>query len=766
MANIRSTFGGAHGEGRAHGPVLKHKLITVYSGDRDTVAYPETNSYEIDVPVVPNSAGIKLASFEMQSTPQYTFRDGVNNEIHFSQGLILGGQLDATLTDGSHVYENEIRVEMTDISANVSYLQMYFPPHDLQSTLVHDSTSGGIHVYCDGAHGLYSANNANAYTGPDVWLLASNQGNVLLADNSGVKSSVLVLNETELYIPPASVVSDAPDGDTEGGLIHARPYSADELVSMINAKGTDYANSAIRLSSALKDGKVTLTLRHPTPLTRAKLQYSDNSVYRGMGHVFGQPPKLMQRTSQRSTQLWETTSRVQPNHFVMRLADGIYDIGDLGTNIFERSNNLNLASNRAYDQNGLQLGVTTHIGQTFAIRIPVGKYNVDSLGTTLVYQLQTVATPTMTWSYTYDRTDRLWTICNSSGHPFTFHFSYTAEPGTSWATSAGVPSTGAASVTHFARLLGFVPNSAVHSDASGCIRSVVASSMLDEIAYPRFDNAQDNVITQSAPSNYRHPHFTTVISTREPSTRKIGFGTRNPHVVNVSVDDASSHTVSGVGGASGETVGVTALGITPTGYTIDPTLPIQVGQIVRLGNTSTNTMLAAQVTEMDGSAVSATLRVDSSAWSTSLNGSGVPIDTMTLAPYDSPVLDIYKTSTAATRLGLTSDLVHVEDFKEMPAMWNVEHDAAILLQIEPVGANRRQAESFTAQSSGIATSALARIPVRTNGITHINSLGAQELIYDAPHTLSRVKVEMRNADGTIYQSNKVDHTFGINVAYY
>lgn len=746
-------------------PQIKHQLITVYSGDRDKSRYADTNLYELDIPTVHRCVGLKLASFEMQTIPQYTVRTGVNDELYFDQGQITGGML-TTVADGSQVYENEIRIDMIDSSTNATALQFYLPPHDLQASLIHEGTSGGLLVYCDGAHGLYNPYNNNAYEGPDVWMLCSNQGEFLLANASGLQNNVVPLNATNLFIPTASIVTDAADDTVEGAMIHTRPWAVDDVVTMINSKGANMTTQQAKFSTEFSSGQYNFTLQHNNVLTSVKMQYSDQANWRGVGHALGYPNRGFREINGLvSGRKWVTKARTQPKHFVARLPNGLHDAGDVGTHLSERINAVNLATTRAYDQNGLQLGVRTHLGEMFAVRIPVGHWSALGLGTYLMYQLNATVTPTVTWTFAYDRTTRKWTITNGGGNRFALVFSYTAEPGTTWATSAGVPSTGAASMTHMARLLGFVPNTIVHSNHLGVIESVEAASIMDEIEYPRFDNTNDSIITQDTPTGlYRWPQFSTIVATREPHTHKIGFGGRNPHILNASIDDSSNSTMDWVVDNT-DTQTLTAIGFSPTGYTTVPSIPYQVGQFVNVGNTSTDLSLVGQVIGLDASASAGVLRVDTSGWAAVLNGSGLPITTITMQPFDEPAMSIYRSSTVGERIGLTDDLELVEHFTEVGAMWNTEHHPEILLQVTPAGHDPHTVDSFLSQKNSVVTPAFARIPVRHSGLTHINSLGTHEHHYDVPHNVGRIKIALENADGTPYETNKVEHTIGLIAAF-
>lgn len=745
-------------------PQIKHQLISVFSGDRDKSRYADTNSYEIDIPALHKCVGMKLASIDMPTIPQYTFQTDVNDQVYFDQGQLVGG-MTTTLVDGSNVYENELRIDMIDSSTNATSLQFYLPPHDLQGSLYHEDSSNGLILYCDGAHGLYNPYNSNAYEGPDVWMMCSNQGEFLLADASGLQNNITPLDATRIFIPQASIVNDAADFTVEGAMVHTRPWTVDDVVTMLNSKGKNITTQPVRFETEFASGQYNFTLTHQHVLTSVIAKYSEQSDQRGIGHALGYPAKTFREINGlTSGTQWVSRSRTRPKHFTSRLPQGIYEISDLGTFMSERMNSVNLATARAYDQNGLQLGVRTHLGEIFAVRVPVGHWSALSFGTYLMNALSTTVTPTATWTFTYDRTTRKWSITNSLGNRFAFIFSYTAESGSAWATSGAVPSTGAASMTHMARVLGFVPNSIVHSNHSGTIESVEASSIMDEIQYPRFDNPNDSITTPDTPTGvYRWPQFSTIISTRDPTTHILGFGTRNPHIVDVSITDSSNSTMDWVVDNT-DTQTITALGFTPTGYTYAPPLPFQVGQFVELGNTSTDLSLTGQVIGMDGSASTGVLRVDTSGWATVLDGSSIPITTMIMQPFDPPAMSVYRASTAADRIGITDDLELVSGFTEAGSQWNVQHHPEVLVNITPAGHDPHVVDSFVSQKNSQITPAVARVPVRNSGLTHINSLGTHEQHFDVPHNIERIKVTLLNADGTSYQSHKVEHTLGIVAA--
>ncbi|MEO1776973.1 MAG: hypothetical protein AAFS07_18695 [Pseudomonadota bacterium] len=740
-------------------PPLKQRVVVFRSSDRDRVEFPETNAYEIDVPEVANSAGFRLASFEMQAVPQFTFREGVNDEVHFSGGAVLGGQVDP---DG--LYENELRIEVADVAGNaLDDVVVYVPPYDLQATLVHDALGGAV-VHCDGAHGLASdAGDAAVYDGPPVHLLVSSQGRVLLADGSGLAPGVAVQSATTLYLD-GTVVTSAGTGAAEGAVVHCRALGAADLASIITTRGRDLrrpTSRGSRLSAAVVDGRFDLRLEHTRDLAAPRVRASVAPGFRGLGTALG---RLVQTMApwRRSARSWRSASQVDPPRQTMRFPGGLYDVGDLGTALFDRINGANLARNRVYGDTALQVGVTTHLGTTHAVRLPAGHYGAETLGAWLGAALETAVVPALGWSCAYDPSGRAWTIANGSGAPFTLHLNPGAEPGTGWATGGAAPPTNpAVAGAAAARLLGFYPNTSVPAPG-GAVRSVRPAGLPDEIAAPVFRNAHDAVLEQEpGVETRRRLHFTTLVVSRDPGARKVALSTRNDEAMDVTLSDASSFLAPGVGDASAVLVGVTTVAVVARGFSAP--LPVQVGQVVGLGNGATGLDLTGQVVVADAS--TAAVRVDSSAWAATIDGAAGPWSDFRLLAVDAPVLDVYRTSTAAARVGLAADLLGVQDFSEMQAMWNLDHDTALYLSIEPIGVSTRYAESLVTREAGTTTVATARIPVRTTGINHVNTLGAHELMYDGPQTLRRVRVRLSNADGTAYQSNRVDHTIALVVNY-
>ena len=737
---------------------LKHDIITFNSADRDVTTYPDSNSYEVDVHITPNVVNLRLGSFESHSVPQNTIRSAVNDTVHFSQGFIVGGNLDTTLTDGSQVYENEMRFEVTDTSSNVNVYSIHLPPHDLEAACYHNNTSsGGIIVYCDGAHGLYNAHSTRAYSGPPVWLLSSNQGEFLLADASGLQNNVVVLGATSLFIPDADVVTDGASGTFEGAIVHTTPWSVQDTLNLLNNKGSEITSGRWALGATFSSGAFTLSVRTHHPSTSVRLQYSTNSSYRGLGHILGNPSKSMTQVDRNTPWLWTCTSTTRPSSFEASLPPGIYDVADLGSNLTERMNALDFANPRAYDANAIQFGVMNAVGTMYGVRVAVGKFSIATFTQALKDALEATVSPSYTWTVSFSRTTRKWTISNSGGTPFVLVFSYTAEPGSSWATAGTPPAIGSAALVHAARILGFYPSSSVMSEPGGTLTSVTESSLIQEIATPRFYNAQTSILTQTALDTYQSPHFSTVVSTRDPSTRRIAVGGRNPHVVDITVADSSNVSLNWSHGAVDVSAGVTLLGVAPTGYSIAPPLPFQVGQMVRLGHTSNETSVIGQVYDLSDTGGSGKIRVDQGAWTTFLDADTVPTTSIVAMPFDPPKQDLFSSSLARDRLGLATDLTHVESFAELPGQWNVEHHPSFLLQLEPVGVHSHTSDALFVQDQHTITPAFARIPVRSTGVVHINSLGSQEMSHNPGFTLRRVRVNLLNPDGTAYETNKTNH---------
>ena len=168
------------------------------------------------------------------------------------------------------------------------------------------------------------------------------------------------------------------------------------------------------------------------------------------------------------------------------------------------------------------MGVSNHLGETFAIRIPNGKYTVGCLAG----YMEAVLSLTVggTWIVAYKHDTKLWIF--SSSNNFSFYFTLAAEINSGWSVAANSPKNSNA-MQLLSRYFGFFNNSTNYS-VNNVLTSVQKSSIPVLMKYPRYSKINDNRVlsllhseTTGVRRNLKNNY---VVGAREPSTRKICVG--------------------------------------------------------------------------------------------------------------------------------------------------------------------------------------------------------------------------------------------------
>jgi hypothetical protein len=387
--------------------------------------------------------------------------------------------------------------------------------------------------------------------------------------------------------------------------------------------------------------------------------------------------------------------------------------------------------------------MTDHCGVTTAIRIPAGHYDNGAFRSTLA---------TLTGlTVSLDRTTRQWTLTHPASLPFTLHFNPKAEGG-AWATGGTPPPEG--SILHAARVLGFMPNASIHAP-KGTVTSTEASTIVSEASLGPYNANHPYASLAQTGTDRVGPFCSIQISTRDPPTRRIVLGCRAAPNLNVTLaytSPLSSTTTITTPDGDMETTLVT---VTRTGYTLAPPFPFAVGQVIRLAHTARGRVGTGMVLSIGTTMV---VRMDSNAvlWAFGTSGgAGVAM------AKDAPLVDLYA-SPLGPRMGLRGDLLGVESAASCPAMWDLDHASSILVNVEPVGAasTANRHDLALIQQDNQVTRCLARVPVKTQGVVYIQTLGTQDVILPSL-SLRRLRITLRNPDGTPYESNGLEHTIGI-----
>ena len=744
--------------------VLAQTFLNFQSQDRDQKVWPETNKYQIDIPKFNGVTTIKLASFEMPSMPKYTIESEKNDTLHLHEGCIIGCAKDfsANLDINSSslfLYENQLLLAYYE--DNVYFEKIIsVPSYDNTCKIdFNSSPSDGsvvrVTVTSVAPHGLHSA-----YSGV-VWLINGPFENQMISDEAGLRSDVTIIDTNSFSVDVISLTSSS---NSTICTMHAKEPSFQELAEQI----TNYCRHLnTNLVCLFKNGVFNFKYVSINPASKVCLYYSYNRADtsgnpRGLGFSIGSPRNLFTNTNGIN---WTCESNT-PETTEIKFPAGIIDISTMGNLLGERLNSLNLSYSVPHGSNALHMGVTDYLGSTHAIYIPVGKYSVVSFKSYLEAELASKCGGS--WTLTYS--DRTWVIDSTAD--FCLHFSTSAESNSLWSKQSASPSA-ANSVNILARYLGFVPNCSYYSKNKS-LTSVEKSSLAVLMKYPRRSKINDNTVVsmiqnENAQSR-RNLQNTYIIGSRDPPTRKIGFGCRRNQTLSCSVTASSLYTGSGTDSLSNADTGaVYYLTVQPSSsYNVTPPLFFDVGSFVNISNATRSASVTGQVVSLGTDAMTATIVLQKDLavkCFNDLESASYPIN-VNIFPFHVPrfsLLGSNRKNTIKQRIGLLED-VDISDFQDLSGTWNVDHEPAILLRINAIGAVPNAQATSLIQSSNVVSSCLARISVRSSGVTHVNSMGSQELNFSSQN-ISKLQVELLNNDGTPYESHKLNHNISLIIQY-
>lgn len=747
--------------------VSMQTFLSFQSQDRDHKVWPETNKYQIDIPKFSGVSSIKLASFEMPSMPKYTIESEKNDKLHLHEGCIIGCAQDSSISldinsSVSIFYENQLLFSYYDDNNNYSEHLLAIPAYDntCKVEFATDPSSdflAQITVTSVAPHGLYSG-----YRGI-VWLLNGPFENQIISDENGLTSTVTIIDNHSLTVDVTALTSS---NNATICTMHAVEPSFKNLGQQITTY-CRYLN--INLACTFTNGIFQFKYVSINPITRASLKYSYNrgdisGNPRGLGFSIGAPQNLL-KSMNNNRICWISESNL-PETTEITFPGGIVDISTMGNLLGERLNCLNLSYSLAHGSNALHMGVTNHLGLTKALQLPVGKYSILSFKS----QMESLLTSKLggTWTLTYS--NRKWVI--NSTADFTFHFSTSAESSSSWSTASGAPAA-SNSVNIMARYLGFVPNCSYYS-TNKSLSSVENSSIPQFVKYPRYSKINDNsvpsMIQTENSESHRNLQNTYIVGSRDPPTRKIGFGCRRNQTLACSIASATLYTGAGTSSLSNaDSNSVYYLTVQPnSSYSITPPLFFEVGAFINLSNESTSSTVTGQVISLGTDALTATVAVQKDLAIRCLSNpesATYPIN-VNVFPFKTPKFSLHgcnRKNTIKHRLGLLED-IDIGHFQDLPGTWNVDHEPAILLKLDAIGAVPNSQSTSLIQSSNVISSCLARIAIRSSGVMHVNSMGSQELNF-SNQNISKLQVELLNNDGTPYESHKLNHVLSIIIQY-
>ena len=744
--------------------VLAQTFLNFQSQDRDQKVWPETNKYQIDIPKFNGVTTIKLASFEMPSMPKYTIESEKNDTLHLHEGCIIGCAKDfsAKLDPNStslFLYENQLLFTYCE---NDVYFEkvISIPSYDNACKIdFNSSPSDGnavrVTITSVAPHGLHPNYRGIA------WLLNGPFENEMISDEAGLKSNVTIIDNNSFEIDVVSLTSSP---NTSMCTMHAKEPSFQELAEQIT-NYCRYLNT--NLVCLFNNGVFQFKYVSVNPASKVSLYYSYNrgdasGNPRGLGFSIGCPRNLFANANAIN---WTCESNT-PETTEIKFPAGIIDISTMGNLLGERLNSLNLSYSVPHGSNALHMGVTDYLGSTHSVYIPVGKYSVVSFKSHLEAELASKCGGS--WTLTY--ANRRWVI--NSTADFVLHFSTSAESNSAWSKQSGAPSS-ANSVNILARYLGFVPNCSYYSK-NKCLTSVENSSLAVLMKYPRRSKINDNTVVSMIQNenaeSCRNLQNTYVIGSRDPPTRKIGFGCRRNQTLSCSITSSSLYTGSGSDALSNADSGaVYYLTVQPSSsYDVTPPLFFEVGCFVNISNATTSTTVTAQVVSLGTDAMTATIALQKDLavkCFNDLESTSYPIS-VNVFPFHVPRFSLHGSNrkhTIKQRIGLLED-VDISDFQDLSGTWNVDHEPAILLKINAIGAVPNSQSTSLIQSSNVVSSCLARISIRSSGVTHINSMGSQELNFSSQN-ISKLQVELLNNDGTPYESHKLNHNISLIIQY-
>jgi len=694
--------------------------------------------------------------------PQFTVDEKNNNILFVDEGHIVGGTLGAT-----GIHEHELRLTLESSTVATESYSFFTPCTENGCTLTFPTPTPvvgdtyEVTFVSQVPHGLEGVSQAKSCR---VSVVCGPFEDVLIGDKDGLKCTIV--DRTTFR---ASVVATTT-AEVGVAILHCEALAVEDIARILQA---DARSQNVKFEVSYVRGHFQFGVRGDSPLSVVELAYSaedaDSSGNpRGLGFALGRPPRdFVARDASRMSFYSEgaVTSCV-PVHF----PPGIVDISAIGSLVAERFNVLNLSYTVGLGEHALQMGVTNAFGVTSALRLPSGKYDTSNLSGYLEQALADVAGGS--WTVTYANSVPNWTI--TSDGDFALHFGAAAEISTGWYTSSGAPAN-ANSAALLARMLGLTPNCSFYS-SNKTLKSVEASSITNYPQYPRHSrlNQEAGVFTHSeTPSARRTLAWTYVVGARDPSTRKIGCGTRKPAVVAVAVASATNVT-DNLG------LGITMCELSleaAASYTSAPPLGVQVGQIVRFANKTTSVVVSGQVVDLGIDGTTCVVGINGAMFPLLFDGTAVDAVGGTtdcaLWLHDEPRTalrcrdkDVFRQGSMHDRVGLREDQLDIRHFSEFVGTWKTDHDPSILLRITPVGSAEVTMPSTISVSRHGNLECLARILVRPSGIgiAHTMSSGAQEILLNRQR-VEKLHVTLLNTDGTLYDTHHTDHLIALIVTH-
>ena len=756
-----------------HAKKVVQTYVSFSSQDRNRAAWNDSNNYQIDIPQFRGVSAIRLASFEMPQLSQYTTESLINDTLHLHEGCIIGCADDVSVnlderSAYSSLHENQVMISYCSLKNEYNEFMITLPAYDntchiIFATVPMYDSSMTITVKSNAPHGLHTGYRGN------VWLLNGPFKNTMVSSYIGLHNSVRIENEfsfsitvTNCLVAPLETVA----------ILHSEEPSYTDLASCLERAAT---NINLGIICQFSRGFFHFKLESTNPVKEVRLHYSANNADlsgnpRGIGFSLGTPNKYFTSTNGFSSTTWSLKSQL-PVNFEIGFPDGISDIGSIANTLSKRLNSLNTTHLSELGVNTLQMGVSNHLGETFAIRIPNGKYTVGCLAGYMETAL--ASTVGGTWIVAYKHNSKLWIF--SSSNNFAFHFTLAAEINSGWSAAANSPKNSNA-MQLLSRYFGFYNNSTNYS-VNNVLTSVTKSSIPVLMKYPRYSKINDNSVLSLRHTETtgvrRNLKNTYVVGAREPSTRKIGVGCRRHPTILALITQSEIYTGGGTSSLNyADNNEIYHLTIqVDTSYACAPPLFSQVGRFINISNIATSFVMTGQVISMgedNGTMILACHRA--LVEECIMPSAAVYPVRVNLFEFDVPSFsllsecdDSYLTGSIYHRIGLTRDMFGIRDFTEFPSAWNVDHSPAILIRVTAIGATISGAnQSSMIQSAKSRTSCIARVVVRSNGIMHVVSNGPQELLFEDSH-LSKLHIEVLNSDGTYYNTHNVNHNISFMV---
>lgn len=748
------------------------RAVSWSTQDRDE-SWPDTNCYEIDVPAVNGVAEIKMGSFEFGSLPRYTVEEGTDDEIITSEGIIVGCANDTSAMDydplggptGGDFYENEIRIYDKD----ATYVSAYIPAHDNVCSIAISSVSESatspsqravFTVTADAPHGL-EVFSTSCVPEINVTLICSPAiQDLIVATSSGLYGTVTINSDTQFTVTdvPTSVTAEG----TFYGVLHVQPYLPSTLCSTLNSSFSA-RNLPWTITYNSKTNDYTMR-RIAGQLSQCSLNfvYNDQDTFRGVALSLG-------LTSRTPSNMEVNVSKYSKDNFFGLIGNnslthktvippGFYDISSLAVMVQEKMNTMNPGHTDTLGTVALQFGFTNSKGITSTISVSGGRYTPNTLSIRLQTLLQTNDAG-ISYTCEYDWDQKKWTISGNitttltdgsgtahiymSPIDFSIHFASSAQAG--WATSSS-----SAQILAAARLLGF--DATTYNSKNGSVVSgIVQYTRILRPLYAGAGGGTDGISFTHETESYRMPINTYVVGGKSPSQRLMTFTARNPHMLNVIL---TSTTTSN---------GTSSCLASPTGYSYDPPVPYEVGMFVNVyHSTNVITQGGTYTSRISGqilsvSVTSMVIRMDAASL-TLLAGGTDPSSTNNVAVSiehaDLPSFAIHKAN-SSTKIGLCRSLESVRSQVVCTKPWNVEHPRFLLVRFTFLGPTVNTFNTIKIGENNVQV--FAKLLISGTGYQHQHASIMESKC--PPTKISKIKVEILNPEGTLYQTHNQDHSF-------